>query len=84
MQKKILWIGLVLILASNLQVKAQYAKQDSTYKKWFVGTSLFVIMGNFDRENPPNFAQLDIGGKTLLDYPQKLGNMLGRMVFIHF
>jgi hypothetical protein len=61
MQKKILWIGLVLILASNLQVKAQYAKQDSTYKKWFFGTSLFVIMGNFDRENPPNFAQLDIG-----------------------
>lgn len=61
MQKKILWIALVLVLASNIQVKAQYAKQDSTYKKWFVGTSLFVIMGNFDRENPPNFAQLDIG-----------------------
>jgi len=61
MQKKILWFGLVLILASNLQVKAQYAKQESTYKKWFVGTSLFVIMGNFDRENPPIFAQLDIG-----------------------
>ncbi len=61
MQKKILWIGLALALVSNLQVNAQYVKQDSTYKKWFVGTSLFVIMGNFDRENPPNFAQLDIG-----------------------
>jgi hypothetical protein len=35
MQKKILWIGLVLMLASSLQVKAQYAKTDSTYKKAF-------------------------------------------------
>lgn len=61
MQKKILWIGLVLVLSGNLQVSAQYAQQDSTYKKWFLGTSLFVIMGNFDKENPPNFAQLDIG-----------------------
>ena len=61
MQNKILWIGLALILVSNLEVNAQYTEQDSTYKKWFVGTSLFVIMGNFDRENPPNFAQLDIG-----------------------
>jgi hypothetical protein len=61
MQKKILRIVLALMLVSNLQVNAQYAKQDSTYKKWFVGTSLFVIMGNFDTDNPPNFAQLDIG-----------------------
>lgn len=61
MQKKIFWIGLALVLASSLQVNAQYAKTDSTYKKWFIGTSLFVIMGNFDKENPPNFAQLDIG-----------------------
>lgn len=61
MQKKILWIGLILLLANNLQVKAQYDKQDSSYKKWFVGTSLFVLLGNLDKENPPNFVQLDIG-----------------------
>ncbi len=61
MQKNILWIGLTLVLVSSLQVNAQYAKQDTAYKKWFIGTSLFVVMGNFDRENPPNFAQLDIG-----------------------
>jgi hypothetical protein len=61
MQKKILLFTLTLIIANTLQVKAQYNKQDSTYKRWFVGTSLFVIMGNFDKENPPNFAQLDIG-----------------------
>ena len=61
MQKKVLWIGLAFVLAGSLQVNAQYAKQDSTYKKWFVGTSLFVLLGNFDKENPPNFVQLDIG-----------------------
>lgn len=62
MQKKILWIGLAFVLVSNLKVQAQYAQQDSTYKKWFIGTSLFVIIGNIaDGGNPPNFAQLDIG-----------------------
>lgn len=61
MQKKVLWIILVTVLASSLQVNAQYAKADSTYNKWFIGTSLFVLFGNFDRENPPNFVQVDIG-----------------------
>jgi hypothetical protein len=75
MQKKIFWIGLALVLASSLQVNAQYAKTDTTYKRWFVGTSLFVIMGNFDKENPPNFAQLDIGyrltGKDIIRFSPK-------------
>ncbi len=61
MQKKILFIGFFLMMTSILQLKAQYAKTDRTYKKWFVGTSLFVLLGNFDRENPPNFVQLNIG-----------------------
>lgn len=75
MQKKILWIGLILVLANSLQVKAQYAKQDSTYKRWFVGTSLFVLLGNLDKENPPNFVQLDIGyritGKDVIRFSPK-------------
>ncbi|MER0440080.1 hypothetical protein [Emticicia sp. W12TSBA100-4] len=61
MKKKILWFGLALVLASSLQVNAQYSKQDSTYKRWFVGSSLFVLLGNLDTKNPPNFAQLNIG-----------------------
>lgn len=61
MQKKHLWIGLAFVLAGSLQVKAQYAKQDTTFKRWFIGSSLFVLLGNFDTENPPNFAQLNIG-----------------------
>lgn len=60
MQKKILWIGLVLILASSLQVNAQYAKQDSTYERYFVGSSLFLL-GNLAPTNPPGFAQLNLG-----------------------
>lgn len=60
MQKKVLWIGLTLVLASYLQVKAQYAKQDSTYKKWYIGSTIFLL-GNFARVNSPNFAQLNFG-----------------------
>lgn len=34
MQKRILWFALILMMASTLQVKAQYGNQDSTYKKF--------------------------------------------------
>ena len=61
MQKKILFIGFVIIMTSSLNLKAQYAKTDSTYKRWFVGTSLFVLLGNLDTTNPPNFVQLNLG-----------------------
>ena len=62
MQKKILWIGLALMLASNSQVNAQNQKQDSNYKKYFVG-STFLMLGNCvpDDPNPPEFIQLNLG-----------------------
>lgn len=60
MQKKILWIGLALILAGSLQVKAQYDRQDSTYRKFFVGSTLFLL-GNFATTNNPEFVQLNLG-----------------------
>lgn len=62
MQKKILWFGLALVLASSLQVKAQNAKQDSTYRKWYIGSSLFML-GNFipNDQNPPEYVQLNVG-----------------------
>jgi hypothetical protein len=75
MQKKILWIVVVLMVTSTLQLKAQYDRADSTYKKWFVGTSLFVLFGNLDQENPPNFIQLNIGyrltGKDVITFAPK-------------
>ena len=60
MQKRILWIGLAFVLACSLQVNAQYAKQDSTYKTYFVGSTLFLL-GNLASVNPPNFVQLNVG-----------------------
>ena len=60
MQKKILCFTLILIIVSTLQVKAQYAKQDSIYKKYFVGSTLFML-GNFSTVNKPDFVQLNLG-----------------------
>lgn len=62
MQKRISWIGLALVLASSLQVNAQDDKQDSTYRKYFIG-STFLLLGNFvpDDPNPPHFIQLNVG-----------------------
>lgn len=75
MQKMNLWILFPFLFAFNLNVKAQYAKEDSTYKKWFIGTSLFVVLGNLDKENPPNFAQVTIAyrltGKDVLSLAPK-------------
>lgn len=52
---------MALLGAFSLKVQAQYDQTDSTYRRWFVGTSLFVFLGNLDQENPPNFVQLDLG-----------------------
>lgn len=60
MQKKIFLIGLALLMTCTLHLKAQYAKTDSTYKKCFVGSTLFLL-GNFSSTNPPGFAQLNVG-----------------------
>jgi hypothetical protein len=60
MQKKILSIGLVILLASSLQVNAQDAKKDSTYKRWYIGSTLFLL-GNFDKVNNPEYVQLNVG-----------------------
>ncbi len=60
MQKKGLCFALILTMASTLHVKAQYTRQDSTYKRWFVGSTIFML-GNLDKVNPPGFAQLNLG-----------------------
>ncbi len=60
MRKKILFTGLAFIFASGIQLNAQYVKEDSTYKKRFVGSTLFLL-GNFSKINPPGFVQLNFG-----------------------
>lgn len=69
MQTKKVIIGFVLLLTSTLHLKAQYAKTDSTYKRWFIGSTLFLV-GNLAPVNPPEFVQLNAGyritGKDVL------------------
>lgn len=60
MQKKNFLIGLALLMTCTLNLKAQYPKTDSTYKKCFVGSTLFLL-GNLSSVNPPGFAQLNLG-----------------------
>lgn len=60
MQKRILSIGIVFCLICITPLRAQYAEKDSTYSKWFVGSTLFLL-GNFATTNNPDFAQLNIG-----------------------
>ncbi|GIZ07759.1 hypothetical protein [Flavobacterium sp. UMI-01] len=62
MQKKILFISVAIVLLSALPLKAQYAKNDSTstYKRWFVGSTLFLL-GNLATTNPPDFVQVNVG-----------------------
>jgi hypothetical protein len=61
MQKKILWFALTLMMASTLQVKAQYSKQDSTYKKYFIGSTLFMLANLIPDNNPPEMVYLNLG-----------------------
>ena len=60
MQKKILTLVFVLFLANSYQLKAQYAKEDTDYKKCFVGSTFFML-GNLSSKNRPDFIQLNIG-----------------------
>lgn len=60
MQKKNLLIAGVLMMACALQTNAQDAQKDSTYRKWYIGSSLFLL-GNFDQKNNPEYVQLNVG-----------------------
>ncbi|WP_113636886.1 hypothetical protein [Nubsella zeaxanthinifaciens] len=60
MQKNFLWLALATLIASTLPIKAQNSVQDSTSKKWFIG-STFLLLGNFDKTNNPAYVQLNAG-----------------------
>ncbi len=59
MRSKILFTLLILFCTSSV-LQAQYEKQDSTYKKCFIGSSAFML-GNFLPKNRPDFIQLNLG-----------------------
>lgn len=60
MLKKILFIGFFFLMTSLMPLWAQYAQGENTYKRWFVGSTLFLL-GNLAPTNPPAFAQLNVG-----------------------
>ena len=60
MQKRTLLIALALVLTGSVHVNAQDTIKDSTYRKWYVGSSLFML-GNFDKTNNPEYVQLNLG-----------------------
>jgi hypothetical protein len=60
MQKKILQIGLALLLAGSLRVNGQDTLKDSPPRKWFVGSTL-LLLGNLDKTNNPGYLQLNAG-----------------------
>ncbi len=59
MKRKILIIA-VFVLMSFTSLFAQYSKQDSSYKKYFGGSTLFML-GNLSTKNKPDFVQLNFG-----------------------
>lgn len=90
MQKKILCIGLVLALVSSVEVKAQNAEQDSTQRKWFVGSTLYLL-GNLTKKHNPEYVQINVGyritpkdvvsfrfKKSVYDWP--LGTSWGKII----
>lgn len=60
MQRKTLFIGMAMMMAGNQTVQAQYATTDTTHKRWFAGSTIFLL-GNLATTNPPDFVQLNVG-----------------------
>lgn len=60
MKQKIIYACLSVILVGKLPLNAQYAKKDSTYQRWFIGSTVFLL-GNLAQTNPPDFFQVNIG-----------------------
>ncbi|MEM8964853.1 MAG: hypothetical protein AAGE93_00435 [Bacteroidota bacterium] len=60
MRRKFTLLSVLLVLVSSLTLKAQYAQQDTTYRKCFIG-STFFLLGNLVESNNPEFVQLNFG-----------------------
>lgn len=58
-QKSLLFL-LILMVLFTLNVDAQNVEQDSTFRKFFVGSSLFML-GNFSKVNNPEYVQINFG-----------------------
>ncbi len=61
MRKRALLCAATLLLASSHHASAQYAKQDSTFKRYFVGSTLFMLANLVPDNNPPQMVYLNLG-----------------------
>ena len=62
MVKKLLFLSVVLLMTTTFNLSAQYSETDSTFKRFFVGSSAFVLVSLVpDQVNPPQFFQLNFG-----------------------
>lgn len=61
MQIKSLIFALTMLLAHPQTADAQYDKQDSTYKKFFVGSTLFMLANAVPDNNKPEMVYLNFG-----------------------
>lgn len=59
MQKKIMTI-LFAVTITAMPLKAQYTQKNGTYKKYFVGSTMFML-ANIVAKNKPGFVQLNAG-----------------------
>jgi len=59
MQRKIVLLFVVAVVTAH-SVFGQSAKQDSTFKRFFIGSSL-MMLGNLSPDNTPDFYQLNLG-----------------------
>lgn len=62
MQKRIFLVGFILMMTGTLHLKAQNARQDSNFRRFYIGSSLYML-GNFipNDKNPPEYVQLNFG-----------------------
>lgn len=56
------WIVIAILAGWGFQVKAQASETDSTERKWYAGSSVYML-GNFipDDPNPPEYIQINFG-----------------------
>ncbi|MFN8320317.1 MAG: hypothetical protein U0V54_12940 [Saprospiraceae bacterium] len=60
MQKKLIWVSLILVWVNSLQVTAQDEKTGNSNRKWFIGSTL-LLLGNLDDTNNPEYIQVNAG-----------------------
>lgn len=60
MQMQRILLIVALLGAFSLNLQAQQAKTGSTYKRWWVGSTLWLF-GNLDKTNNPEYIQLNVG-----------------------